>query len=326
MDLSIIIVNWNSAHYLRPCLASLYKETKGIKFEVIVLDNASYDGSEQILKAEFPHAIFLQSEENLGFTRGNNFAYRYSTGRNLLLLNHDTEILGGAIGIMLTHLETVPGAGAVGCRLLNSDGSVQTSVQAFPTILNQLVDSNFLRQLFPHWRVWGMRPLLDGASTPMEVDIVGGACLMVKRSVFEQVGMLSLDYVMYGDDLDLCYRLKKAGYGVYYTSHAEVVHHGGKSTASWKESLSDVWIRDSTYRFMAKTRGRFYGSLHKATVALAAIVRLALIGSLLLFAGDARRQHLIPMLTKWVRVLQWAVGLNHWERSARKDIGVASNP
>ena len=118
MDLSILIVNWNSAHYLRPCLSSVFRQTRGIEFEVIVLDNASYDGSAQILKDEFPSVIFIQSAENLGFTRGNNLAFRYSTGRNVLLLNPDTEILDGAVNKMLVSLESLPGAGAIGCQML----------------------------------------------------------------------------------------------------------------------------------------------------------------------------------------------------------------
>jgi GT2 family glycosyltransferase len=327
MDLSILIVNWNSAHYLRPCLSSVYQETKGISFEVVVLDNASYDGSERLIKEEFPQAIFIQGTENLGFTKGNNFAYPYTCGRNLLLLNPDTEIRDAALTKMLAAFESLPGAGAIGCRLLNTDGSVQPSVHAFPTILNQLVDSDFLRQRFPRWRLWGMQGKSGTSSTPIEVDAVGGACLMVKRDIFEQVGMLALDYVMFGDDLDLCYRIKKAGYKVYYTGQAEVVHHGGKSTASWKQSLSDVWVRDSTYRFVVKTRGGPYGAVHKATMALSAVLRLAVVGLLFPFASTnaERRKQLVGKLAKWLRVLQWALGLNHWAQNARQDIGVNSD-
>jgi GT2 family glycosyltransferase len=164
----------------------------------------------------------------------------------------------------------------------------------------------------------------DGA--PVGVDAVGGACLLVKRGVFEQVGMLSLDYLMYGDDLDLCYRVTKAGYGVYYTRQAKVVHHGGKSTASWKQSLADVWIRDSIYKFIVKTRGKSYGVLHKATMASAAIVRIVLIGCEMLFARNTSRLEQLKLtLLKWVRIFQWAIGRKKWAKSAGRELGFAPN-
>lgn len=327
MDLSIIIVNWNAAHYLRPCLQSVYRETKGIEFEVIVLDNASYDGSAELVRTEFPQAIFIQGEENLGFTRGNNYAYRYASGRNILLLNPDTEIVGHAITILLSYLESLPRAGAIGGRLLNSDGSIQTScLQAFPTILNQLLDADGLKKRFPRSRLWGMKPLFRDPGHPVEVEIVCGACLMVKRDIFEQVGLLSLDYLMYGDDLDLCYRIKKAGYVVYYTGESDVIHHGGKSTASWKQSLSDVWIRDSTYKFMAKSKGRLYGAVHKWMVAVVALGRMAIMGCLLPLArSPLQKKRSSYIFMKWKRIFQWAIGLEGWAKSAGEELGFAAN-
>lgn len=327
MDLSIIIVNWHSAQYLRSCLGSVYSETKGIEFEVIVLDNASYDGSAQLIQQEFPQVIFVQSDENLGFTKGNNFAYEYSSGENLLLLNPDTEVIGSAITRMLVDLQSLPQAGAIGCRLLRPDGSVQaTSIQPFPTILNQVVDTDVLKRRFPLWSVWGTAPLFRDTGTPAEVDAVCGACLMVKRHVFEKVGLLSLDYVMYGDDLDLCYRIKKAGYKTYYTNRAHVIHHGGKSSASWKEALSAVWVMHSTHKFIVKTRGRLYARALKAAIGVAAVVRLSLIVPLMPLTKDLRRRNRLTFgLAKWIRVLQWAVGSDEWAKRAGRQAGLVSN-
>jgi GT2 family glycosyltransferase len=324
IDLSILVVNWNSANYLKPCLETVYKETHGIQFETIVLDNASYDGSAELCRDQFPQVKFVQGTENLGFTKGNNFAYPFTSGRNLLLLNPDTEIRNGALNKMLATFESLPNAGALGCRLLNSDGSVQPSVHAFPTITNQLIDSDFLRSRFPQWHIWGMQGSLGESNVLIEVDAVCGACLLIRRSLFEKVGMLALDYVMFGDDLDLCYRVKKARQKVYYIGNADVVHHGGKSTASWKQSLSDVWVRDSTYRFIVKTRGPVYAGVHKATMAVSAAVRLAVVSLMfLLTLKSDRRQRLIGKLAKWLRVLQWSIGMNYWAQSARRDIGVS---
>src|SRR5437762_3548719 len=133
MDLSIIIVNWNSKDYLRKCLKSIYANTHGIDFEIIVVDNASFDGSGELLAQDFPKVRFVQSHTNLGFARANNLGFGNSTGRNVLFLNPDTEAVGGALNELLQRLQRLPNAGVVGCKLLNTDGSMQTScLQSYP--------------------------------------------------------------------------------------------------------------------------------------------------------------------------------------------------
>jgi GT2 family glycosyltransferase len=327
MDLSILVVNWNAAHYLKPCLASVYREVKGIDFEVIVVDNASYDGSAELIKTEFPQATFIQSDQNLGFIRGNNLLFRNARGRNILLLNPDTEIIGEEIQHMLGYLESLPRAGVIGCRLITADGMVQTnSIQTFPTILNQFLDADFLRRRFPNSSLWNLKPLHDDSGPPVEVDSVSGACFMIKRAIFQRVGLMSEDYLMYGDDIDLCFKVKRAGYKIYYTNSCSVVHHGGKSTASWKEALADVWIRDSIHKFLVKFRGRWYGSFYKATMAAVAVVRLGLITLMKLVARSARRRESLSYsFTKWKRLLQWALGLKQWAKSAGKELGFVAS-
>src|SRR5437899_604588 len=121
MDLSIIIVNWNSATFLRACLHSIYATSATVSFEVIVIDNASYDGAEMMVRREFPNVTFIQSKSNLGFAGANNVAFASSRGRNILFLNPDTEVIGNALNVMCSALDAIPDAGAVGCKLLNSD-------------------------------------------------------------------------------------------------------------------------------------------------------------------------------------------------------------
>jgi len=326
MDLSILIVNWNSAHYLKPCLASVYREVKGIEFEVIVVDNASYDGSAELIKADFPQATFIQSDKNLGFIRGNNLLFRHAKGRNLLLLNPDTEVVGNAIQRMIGHLESLPQAGAIGCRLVNADGSVQTnSIQKFPTILNQLLCADFLLRRFPNSSLWGLKPLYEDAGAPVEVDSISGACLMVKRNLFEQVGLLSDDYVMYADDLDLCAKVKRAGYKVYFTNQSRVVHHGKKSTVSLQRGLCEVWMKDSVHKFLCKFRGRWYGALYKLAMAAVAVARLILLTLMRPLARSAsRRGRWDYSFTKWKRTLQWALGSKDWAQRASKQMGYAA--
>ena len=324
MDLSILIVNWSSANYLGACLDSVYRQVKGIEFEVLVVDNASYDGSAELMRTRFPRATFIQSEKNLGFIGGNNFLYRHSRGRNLLLLNPDTEVPGDAIQRMMAHLESLPQAGAIGARLLNADASVQTSsIQTFPTILNQLLDADVLRRRFPHSRLWNLTPLYAEGVPPAPVDAISGACFMVKRAVFEAVGLMSDDYLMFGDDVDLSFKIHRAGYRVYHAGDCRVTHFGGRSTASLDAGLTDVWMRDAKHQFFVKFHGRFYAALYKASMAGAALVRLTLIAAMRLIArGASRREALRLSSAKWKRILQWAVGMKAWGERGGQRLGM----
>src|ERR1022692_3083078 len=259
-DLSIVIVNWRSAAYLQKCLLGIFANGAGLSFEVLVIDNASYDGCAEMIAREFPRVRFLQSAENLGFARANNLAFQHSAGRILLFLNPDTEIAGPALQTMVTSLDSTPDAGIVGPRLLNSDLSVQTScIQRFPTILNQLLDCEYLRARFPRARIWGMRPLWERSGAVAEVEAISGACLMIRRDAFEQACMFSPRYFMYSEDVDLCYEVRRSGRKVCYANEATVIHHGGRSSSASGESrFASVMARESIYRFLLARRGRGY--------------------------------------------------------------------
>lgn len=325
MDLSILIVNWNSAQYLQACLHSIYCEVKGIEFEVLVVDNASYDGSAAIVGTGFPQARFIQSDQNLGFARGNNLLFRYARGRNILLLNPDTVIVGDAIQRMLGYLESIPRAGAIGCRLVDAEGEPQTSIQAFPTLLNQLLDVEFLQRRFPNCSLWKLNPLNEESDAPVEVDSLAGACFMITRRVFAQVGLMSEEYVMYGDDIDLAYKIWKARFKVFYTNRCRVIHYEGRSAKSLEKGLPDLWKRAMIHRFLTATRGSWCGFVYKSLLALAACVRLPLLGVMMLFAGDSgRKERLGAAFTKWKRLFQWSVGMKQWASRAREQAGFAA--
>ncbi len=311
MDLSIIIVNWNSAAYVRKCLASIYANTKNLAFEVFIIDNASFDECGEIVKAEFPQVKFIQSQDNLGFARANNLGFSRSQGRDLLFLNPDAEILGRAVNILLSALDSIPDAGIVGPKLLNSDGSIQTScIKAFPSILNQALDADYLQRIFPKWRLWGMRPLFEPLGKPAPVDVVSGACLMIKRDVFEKIGQFTADYFMYSEDVDLCYKVKQAGGKTCYVGQANVIHHGGRSSAFQPDNnFANIAMRESQLKFMKSRHGRGYAAAFQMTVALMAVSRVLLLcGVLVLTFGQFRRRSLSTALQKWVMILRWAVG------------------
>lgn len=314
-DVSIVIVNWNSQAFLRKCLSSIYAGTKGLDFEIVVVDNASFDGCNEMISEEFPQVRFIQSQENRGFARANNLGFEHSTGRNILFLNPDTEVVGSALERMVACLESAPDGGVVGPKLLNSDLSVQTScIQRFPSIWSQLFDFNYLRQLFPKSRFWGMKALFEEYRGPVEVDAISGACLMIRRITFQKIGFFSAEYFMYAEDMDLCYKVRQAGSKIYHIGDAGVVHHGGRSAKSKPESnFQAVMMRESILKFIRATRGRFYAAIYQSTTALAAAFRLGVLGLIILLTlGMFRRNSLLPAFTKWVRLLRWAFGREGW--------------
>jgi hypothetical protein len=316
-QLSIIIVNWNSKDYLRKCLQSVYANTLGIAFEIIVVDGASFDGCGEMLAREFPEVRFIQSEKNVGFARANNLGFEQSQGDCVLFLNPDTEVIGDAINMLHDILKKNGNAGIVGAKLLNTDGSVQTScIQAFPTVLNQFLDIEILRGAMPNLSFWGMAPLFSGNTSPAEVEVISGACLMLTRAVFQKIGHFSEDYFMYAEDLDLCYKAHLAGLKNYYVPDAVIIHHGGGSSRQTKSVFSTVMMRESVHRFLKKFRGGGYGAVFRVSVALSALGRLALL--LVLFPIRLIRGETATIrnpIRRWLALLKWTFGL---ERSIKE--------
>jgi len=315
MDLSIIIVNWNSKDYLRNCIASILDNTHKIEFEIIVIDAASFDGCDEMLRQCFPQVRYIQSNENVGFAKANNAAFQISQGKSVLFLNPDTELLGPAIAIMHQHLQTLTDVGAVGCKLLNSDMTLQTSsVQAFPTILNQVIDTEALRQHFPRWQFWGMRPLFDQTEMPTEVDAISGACLMVRRSVFEKVGMFSAYYFMYSEDVDLCFKIRSSGLKNYYIPTAVIVHHGGGSSRQATVSnFSNVMLMESLWRFFVTNRSFVYGCFYRMSMMIVSVLRI--IVAILLWQACALPDNKATWKSafqKWRVKLRWTLGKERW--------------
>jgi hypothetical protein len=311
MDLSIIIVNWNSKAYLERCLASIYANTRDLDFKVIVVDNASFDGCGEMLANRFPQVHFIQSPANVGFARANNIGYARALGDVLLFLNPDTEIVGDALPTLFEALIRAPRAGVVGAKLLNSDGTVQMScIQRFPSILNQAIDADLLRTAFPRLRVWGTWPLLEKQPAPVPVDVISGACMMVRRNVFEQVGVFSTGYFMYSEDIDLCFKIHEAGFSNYYVDDATVVHHGGTSTgASGQSHFSAVVMRDALARFFVLRRGKAYAAAFRASVVLSSVTRCAILGAGVILTSP-RNSRLRDALSRWTAVLRWGIGID----------------
>jgi hypothetical protein len=310
MDLSIIIVNWNSKDYLQKCISSIRSTTNGIEYEIIVIDNASFDGCGAMLCQLHPDVQFIQSDHNLGFARANNLGYQQSGGRYLLFLNPDTELIGPAISELCDSLDSLADTGLVGAKLLNGDLTIQTScVRSRPTVLNRVLDCDLLRRLYPRSFLWGMSVLFDDARGPREVEAISGACMLIKREVFEAVGGFSDDYFMYAEDVDLCYKVNLAGYKVCYIPTAEIIHRVGISSRQVASHFSAVNIRESNLRFFRKFKGYICAEYYRAANLTLGFIRLTVLLLLLPFClGTRRMNRWSAAAGKWTAIVAWALG------------------
>lgn len=310
--ISIIYVNWNSADYLKASVESVFAGDNQPDAEIIVIDNASTQGGIEAIAALDPRIHVFAEPENLGFAGANNLGASRSHGEILLFLNPDTKVSAGAIDRMAAHLERLPDAGILGARLLNADGSVQLStIQALPTILSQAFDSDSMMRRWPHCSLWKLGPLFQPARDPVPVDIVSGACMMMRKSVFERVGGFSEEYFMYAEDFDLCYKVAAAGLRNYYCGDAIVIHYGGGSSA--RQSVNQ-WATRMNFRamvlFLRKTRGAMYALAYRITMFAVALCRLAALGiARLVTWREPGRTSLHWSLSKWITILGAAVRL-----------------
>jgi GT2 family glycosyltransferase len=252
VDLSIIIVNWNTKEYLLPCLKSIFKGGQGTGWEVIVVDNGTRDGSREEVKKAFPLVHLIENERNLGFAKAANQGLQKASGRYVLLLNPDTQVKNGAIERLVSFIGAHSDVGVAGAQLLNADGTKQNSIANFPSLGTELLNKSLLRWLFPKKFPGKER----NYSEPIEVDSVIGACMMVRRDALDQFGLLDEDYFLFLEETDWCYRMKKAGWKIYHVPQAEVYHFQGKSAETVKKRARIEFYR-SRYHFFKKNRGHF---------------------------------------------------------------------
>jgi N-acetylglucosaminyl-diphospho-decaprenol L-rhamnosyltransferase len=259
VDLTVIIVSWNVRGLLRRCLESLVLAHGTL--EVIVVDNASSDGSPDMVRAEYPHVRLMTNDENRGFPAANNQGLDLSQGRSLLLLNPDTEIVGDALATMVAYMDAHRDVGALGPQLRYPDGSLQPSRRRFPTVGTALVESTVVQEWSKDNRIlrrYYMSDTPDDAIQP--VDWLVGACLLVRREAYEQAGGLDEGFFMYSEEMDWCRRLKTAGWEIVYLPTATVIHHEGKSS---EQVVADrhIHFQSSKVRYFRKHHGPVQGEV-----------------------------------------------------------------
>ncbi|WP_319545947.1 glycosyltransferase family 2 protein [Ruegeria conchae] len=251
MDLSIVIVNWNTENLLRDCLQSVYSGLGSLHTEVLVVDNASSDGSCDMVRAEFPAVRLFESGENLGFAGGNNVALKQVLGRYILLLNTDTIVHGTVLQDAVTWLDAHPTVGVMGPRLLNTDGSVQPSCSAFPSLGHLAMQTMGLTR-FSKWDAYRM--IGWDRTTERNVDVISGAAMFVRTAAMRQVGLLDEAFFFYGEETDWCRRFAQAEWELVFAPIPEVTHFGNGSAGKLNHRR-DVLMTEGTTRLHLKHGG-----------------------------------------------------------------------
>ena len=260
MDISVVIVGWNAKHYLELCLESLVSAPPRRSTEIIVLDNASSDGSAEMIKERFPQVKVIRSEENLGYPRGSNVAIRQCTGRYIALVNPDVTVFPDCLDNLADFLDQNPKVGLVGPRVFNPDLSQQSTCRRFPTLWNNFCSATALASLFKLSRLFaGEHMFFFPHDRTLNVDVLVGCFWMVRKTTFDQVGLFDDNLFMYGDDVDWCQRAWKAGWGVVFYPGARAIHDRGKITAPYPVRFAVAQQRSILY-YWRKHHG-FWGTM-----------------------------------------------------------------
>lgn len=232
MDLSIIILNYNTRELTLKALRSVYASRTGYQFEVILIDNASSDSSVEKIREEFPQVQLIENEENVGFAKANNQGMRIATGRYILLLNSDTIVQADTLEIMIRFMDKHPDVGASGCKVILPDGSLDKACRrGFPTPSASFYYAFGISKLFPHVPRFNQYQLgYLNADEEYPVDCLVGAFMLVRRKAIDEVGLLDEQFFMYGEDVDWCYRIKQAGWTNYYYPKTHIIHYKGASS------------------------------------------------------------------------------------------------
>lgn len=307
LDLTVVIVTWNSAAVIGDCLGSLAAAGAGAAFRVVVVDNASADDTPRRVREALPSARLVENAGNAGFAAANNRAFALADSRYLLLLNPDTVVRPGALGALVAFLEARPAVWAAGPAILNADGSPQRAGVSFPSLWNLLCETFFLDRAFPRSRLFGAhRRLFEDDSRPREVDYLQGSALMVRREVLDRVGGMDERFFLYFEETDWCYRMRAAGGVVMQCPDAAVVHLGGGEFGHFDERRLTAYHR-SLLAFYRKHRPAAARAALRALLAARALVRLAAWAAWALSRPD-RRAKALACARGYVKVLPLLLG------------------
>jgi GT2 family glycosyltransferase len=292
IDVTVCVVNWNGAQWLPDCLRAL-GDDHAVRLEVFVVDNASQDESVKIVRESFPTMKLIVNNENAGYAKGNNQAIVCGRGRNFLLLNNDAVLESGAAERLVHFLDQHPKAGMAAGRLLNADGSTQYTYYpvSLPSLASMAADLLWLNRLSRRNRI-GRGALARNwdPEMPYRMEQLPGACLLVRREVFEGTGLLDERYRFWYEDVDFCARAFEAGWELWYVPEAKILHHGGESSKLLGEASRSLLRFQGMLRYAAEHFRRGHFLLLKSVVALVLVVRLPAVMVAGLWPGAAGRR------------------------------------
>jgi GT2 family glycosyltransferase len=306
MDLSIIIVSWNTREYLRACLNSIRRGTGTINYEIIVVDNASSDGSTEMVQGEFPEMTLIINQTNIGFARASNQGLSNAAGRFVLLLNSDTLIIADALSRMCAHMEGHREVGALTVKLLNEDLTVQHPCYLdFPSLLSELLAIPPLNKVFKGYNCYGQ--YARAGEKEQEVAHATGACLLISREALNKVGCLDEDLVFSYEDADICRRIKMAGYKIIYFPEAEVIHYGGQSVKYLDDQGTDMIMKSKCHYFR-----KYYGLV--GLLVLITVLALGVLWRILIYSfltHVVRKKDIAALLYNNKLTLEWLMLHSH---------------
>ncbi|MFZ2399921.1 MAG: glycosyltransferase family 2 protein [Smithella sp.] len=311
MDLSIIIVNWNTCNILHDCLTSIRNSRGGIEIEVFVVDNDSSDGSREMVQKDFPEVHLINSGGNIGFGRANNLAIPLATAPYILFLNPDTIVNHKALDKMCAFLNNNPRTGVISCKIMDQTGCVaelplQMEKTPFKRFLLQIFDAresaNIIKRIFP-----SQSPHKSGY-----VRNFYGPCLLIRKEVLDEVGYFDEQFFMYAEDIDLCERIHKKGWQLYYMSEVDIIHLGEQSSDHAPKDFSMLMMCESISKLMSKNYGARGASIYKLGVFVSSVLRLIILLFLVGIDYVTGRKKKVKYKQSWHKhmiMLKWSLML-----------------
>ena len=287
LQLSIIIVNWNGLNVILDCLDSVYNNIKSIDFEVIVVDNNSSDGSPEAVEKKFPDVKLIREEKNHGFAGANNIGIKKALGKYIVLLNSDTIILDSTFKNIIEIMDSDKNIGILGPKVLNEDGSFQSSAGRFPSLMSEISGYFFLSRIPGLNIVFKDRFIREEFDEIKEVDWISGACLFLRKEIIEDVGYLDERYFMYVEDIDFCYQARKNKWKVVYYPFSKIIHLGGYSVSYASDKVFTNNI-ESYFKFYRKHFNIFQNLALSSIFLGGTVLRLLLFSMIFIFTWKSK--------------------------------------
>ncbi len=323
MDCSIIIVSWNAREFLANCLRSILGNPSRHSLEVIVVDNASNDGSPEVVRAQFPTVRLLEAGANLGFARANNVGIRSSTGKYICLINSDAAVIDDCLDRLFDFMESNPDVGMASPQVLNADGTIQTSYAGRPNLWNSLCRAIGLDSLFPTSAAFGgyLKRYWKPQTGP--IDVLFGCFWCLRRKALDQVGLLDERFFMYGEDIDWSVRFHKDGWKVIYFAEAKACHYGGASSSN-APSRFYLEMQKANFQYWQK----HHTKLEQAAYYLISIIHHAmrtLSFSIASLAGGKDKSTRLEKAARSFRCLKWLLFEAPFENRGTKPAAASEN-